>query len=227
MKKNVRLKTVFLSIALLFIFYLSEFMKPTIFMSSTQTVKIEEIIPNSFSGWKVDSSIIPLEISPELKSKLEKTYNQTLSRTYINKKGYRIMLSIAYGGNQSSDSTQVHRPEFCYTSQGFKITNVMDGSLVTNEINQPIRKLVATLNERIEPITYWVTIGRYSATSGIGRKLLQIKYGLLREVPDGFLVRVSSIDSDKNIAYQEQANFIVSLYSYLSEDARLRLFGSK
>lgn len=61
-----------------------------------------------------------LEITPELANNLDKLYSQTLTRTYINNDGYRIMLSVAYGENQlSSDVTQVHRPEFCYVAQGF------------------------------------------------------------------------------------------------------------
>jgi EpsI family protein len=38
----------------------------------------------------------------------------------INPQGYRIMLSIAYGKNQS-DALQLHKPEICYPAQGFTL----------------------------------------------------------------------------------------------------------
>jgi hypothetical protein len=43
---------------------------------------------------------------------------------------------------------------------------------------------------------------------GIEEKLQQLKYGLTGSVPDDMLVRVSTIDTDKEKAYRLQANFI-------------------
>ena len=84
------------------------------------TISLEAMIPKQFGEWKLEGTIASLIVSPDVQALLDKIYNQTLSRTYINPKGERIMLSIAYGGDQS-DTMAVHKPEVCYPAQGFQI----------------------------------------------------------------------------------------------------------
>ena len=83
-------------------------------------VDLEVLIPKAFGDWKIDTTIAPLIANPEQQAVIEKIYNQTLTRTYVNSRNERIMLSIAYGGDQS-DSMAVHKPEVCYPAQGFQI----------------------------------------------------------------------------------------------------------
>jgi hypothetical protein len=74
-------------------------LKPTNLIADQKpTINLETMIPKQFSEWKIDESIIPLQADPERKALLNKLYNQTLSRTYINQRGDRVMLAIAYGG---------------------------------------------------------------------------------------------------------------------------------
>ena len=80
---------------------------------SREKANLEAMIPARIGDWRIDTSIVPIEPSPEARALLEKIYSQTLSRTYINSAGQRVMLSIAYGGNQN-DSMKVHQPEVCY-----------------------------------------------------------------------------------------------------------------
>jgi len=86
-----------------------------------EKIDLELMIPSQFSEWKIDRSITPLQVDPETQNKLNRIYNQTLTRTYINLHGDRIMLSIAYGGDQG-DNLAIHKPEVCYYSQGFEIS---------------------------------------------------------------------------------------------------------
>ena len=51
-------------------------------------------------------------IDPATKAMLDKIYPEVLSRTYVNKTGYKIMLSIARSANQIGIQ-QAHRPEIC------------------------------------------------------------------------------------------------------------------
>jgi len=83
-------------------------------------IDLEVLIPKTFGDWKMDETIVPLMANPSRKALIKKIYSQTLSRTYINSSGDRIMLSIAYGGDQS-DNMSVHKPEVCYPAQGFQI----------------------------------------------------------------------------------------------------------
>ena len=71
--------------------------------------------------------------------------------------------------------------------------------------------MVATQGRRIEPVSYWITIGNSTVSSTIQRKLLKIKRMLSGQQDSGMLVRISSIDSDKVSAYDKQAIFINEL----------------
>lgn len=200
-------------------------MTPTQQIADTrEKTDLEVMIPKKVGDWKVDTSIVPIEPSPEARALLEKIYSQTLSRTYINPAGKRVMLSIAYGGNQN-DSMKVHQPEVCYTAQGFEIISAALGMLATQYGELPVKRLFAVQRSRNEPITYWVTVGDKVTSVGFKQKIAQISYGLTGKVPDGFLVRVSSIDRDTQSAYRVQEDFLKSMLGAMDEGDRARIAG--
>lgn len=185
---------------------------------------LEVLFPKQFGNWRVDTSIVPVLPSPEVQEQLDAIYNQVLSRTYVNDKGQRVMLSVAYGGDQS-DGTSAHRPEVCYPAQGFQISanqrstvGAVGGSLL-------VRQLMSRQGLRSEPITYWVVVGNEVVTSGVGQKLAQMRYGLRGIIADGMLVRVSSIDPDMARGHGVQSNFIADMAAALPNPQRLRVFG--
>ena len=186
---------------------------------------LETMIPPAFADWVVDASIVPLTPDPERQSVLEKIYDQTLSRTYVNKQGQRVMLSIAYGGDQSR-ALQLHLPEVCYVAQGFEMLKTGDGELATHFGTVPVKRLVARQNTRNEPITYWITIGDKAIKSGIQQKIQRLAYGLSGKIPDGMLVRVSTIQSDAGDAYRVQDRFVAQMLDVLDPKDRTRLLGS-
>lgn len=190
-----------------------------------ERIDLEIMIPTEFGDWRVDKSIIPLQVDAETQAMLDKIYNQTLSRTYVNSIGERIMLSVAYGGDQS-DNLAVHKPEVCYYAQGFEIMKTYADELLTQYGKLPIKRLLAVKGYRNEPITYWVTVGNKAVLPGIDEKLQQLKYGLTGNVPDGMLVRVSSIDADNTKAYQLQTVFIQDLLFAVNVNERARLIGT-
>lgn len=192
---------------------------------AASNIDLEILIPKQFGGWTIDETITPLIANPEQEAIINKIYNQTLARTYVNPRGERIMLSIAYGGEQS-DSMAVHKPEACYPAQGFQIIKNADAVFTTGDASIPVRRLVATLGSRVEPITYWTTIGDTVAVSGVKWKLQQLKYGLTGKIPDGLLFRVSSIQADDATAYAAQDDFTRALLHELSPAARKRIIGN-
>lgn len=188
-------------------------------------ISLEKIVPRQFSGWRIDDTIVPVSLSADVQARLDEIYSQTLSRTYANDQGQRIMLSIAYGADQSGDGNQVHRPEFCYTAQGFQLLSSRVGQLITAYGVLPVRRLLAVQGPRNEPITYWITIGDKATLPGVQRKLNQLRYGLTGVVPDGMLVRVSSINPDTDSAYELQAEFVRDLLDSMDPQARVRAAG--
>ena len=224
MRKSIIIST-FLGILMVSSGALTKALTPTNKIADQQEkIDLEIMIPTEFADWRIDKSIIPLQVDAETQAMLDKIYNQTLSRTYVNSIGERIMLSVAYGGDQS-DNLAVHKPEVCYYAQGFEIMKTYADELLTQYGKLPIKRLLAVKGYRNEPITYWVTVGNKAVLPGIDEKLQQLKYGLTGNVPDGMLVRVSSIDVDNAKAYQLQTVFIQDLLSSVNTSERTRLIG--
>jgi len=200
-------------------------LKPTQKLANNEPkIDLEVLIPKTFGNWKIDETIVPLIADPAQEALIQKIYNQTLARTYVNPDGERVMLTIAYGGSQS-DSMAVHKPEVCYPGQGFQIIKNATGTFATGDGSIPVRRLVATRGQRIEPITYWTTVGDAVAVNGLKWKLQQLKYGLTGKIPDGLLFRVSSIDADDARAYQVQDEFTRDLIKAMSPSGRERIIG--
>lgn len=189
-------------------------------------VELELVIPKRIGDWVLDESVVPIQPSPDVQAKLNKIYSQTLARTYVNPSAERVMLSIAYGGDQS-DTLQVHRPEVCYVSQGFQVPESSSDRIMLPFGTLPVRRVRAELGPRLEHITYWITVGDSAADPGIRQKFVQLSYGLTGKVPDGMLVRVSSIGTDALHAYRIQDGFIHVLLASLDEPVRLRLAGRR
>jgi EpsI family protein len=135
------------------------------------------------------------------------------------------MLSLAYGANQSRD-LQIHRPEVCYSAQGFQIISTNKTSLSTGVGDVPAMQLVAKLGQRNEPITYWVRIGEKVVRGNLEQGFARMQYGLNGVVADGILFRVSSIATDNTQAYASQKQFIDDLLKSVPADTRSYLLGN-
>lgn len=206
---------------------LAIFLRPTLMIvDQGNPIDLESMVPKQFGQWRLDNSQAQLTVSADVQSKLDQLYSQLFTQTYVNADGYRIMVSISYGANQSNDSFQVHRPEFCYVSQGFDLKEIGDKELSSAGHKIDVRRLLATQGQRIEPITYWITIGEKATLPGIRRKLTQISYGLSGKVPDGLLFRISSIDPTPENAFQIQEKFIGDLLSSMSAEHRTKFIGN-
>jgi EpsI family protein len=90
----------------------------------------------------------------------------------------------------------------------------------------PVKRLVARLDRRNEPITYWITIGDKAVMSGIEQKLQRLAYGLSGKIPDGMLVRVSTIQANEDDAYRVQDRFVTDMLDVMAPKDRARLLGA-
>ena len=174
---------------------------------------LEEVVPTSFGRWNLDPSIRVIEPNEEgnLSSRV---YDQSISRGYRNENGYLIMLVVAYGHNQS-DALQLHRPEVCYVANGFTIISNDRSDVQLANIDElvPSRRLYTRSGYRAEPVTYWTRVGDDLPTTNFGRQFEKLKYGLSGNIPDGVLVRVSSISEEPEDAYKIHDAFINDLLS--------------
>jgi EpsI family protein len=203
-------------------------MQPREYLADLQPrARLSLIVPSGFAGWAIDTSVLPIPPSPDLQKVLDETYDETLARTYRHADGRRVMLSLAYGRNQHK-GMNTHRPEICYPGQGFKLLSSTErGSLNFNGRAIPVQRLVAGIGARNEPITYWLTVGEHITEFGYAQRATTISYGLRGQVPDGMLVRVSSIDADNTAAYLLHERFVQDLLAALTPKARARLLGAE
>jgi EpsI family protein len=201
-------------------------MKPTRHMAEERPrMDLEVAFPKAFGDWQVDTSIPVQLIAPDLQAFLDKIYNQTLSRTYINRTtGDRIMLSVAYGGDQT-DATRAHRPEVCYPAQGFEILSNTTSAVNVRGHELPVRQLVARQGPRVEPISYWIIVGDLITLSGTEQKLAQLRYAAQGLIAEGMLVRVSNIGPDAQKGYALHQDFIRQMAQGLGADVAPRIVG--
>lgn len=184
---------------------------------------LETIIPQQFGNWKMEHTIANL-VSPDVQAEIDKIYNQTLTRTYANGQGDEIMLSIAYGGDQS-DSMAVHLPEGCYRGQGFDVKRSTPQVLKFGNAEVPVMRLIAEKGSRIEPITYWILVGESFAHNRTDRKLAQLRYTLTGKVPEGILVRISNINPKSEESFGLHQQFLQQMLSGMTPESRARLIG--
>ena len=223
--KAQRLKAVLVLVLMLASLAGAAAWRPTAKLADSRPkVELETLFPKTFGDWRVDDRMPVQLVSPDTAALLNKIYNQTLSRTYVNNKGERIMLSVAYGGDQS-DATRAHRPEVCYPAQGFQVLSSSIGNLSTEHQPLRVRRLVAQHGSRVEPITYWIVVGDRVTITGTEQKLAQLAYSTRGVIPDGMLVRVSSIDNRAPVAFQRQQAFVNDLSLALPPPARAQILG--
>lgn len=220
MRKNMLLMALMIGASLLAIIF-----HPTYRIADEgPAVNLETMIPKQFGDWREQPQQLAQIINPVQKETIERIYTQTLSRTYVNGKGDVMMLTIAYGADQS-DAKQLHYPEVCYPAQGFQVLYNQVGALRTDYGNIRVRRLLTVLGNRSEPLTYWTIVGNQVVVGGKETKLAQLSYGLKGQIPDGLLFRVSSITSDTQSGYDTQQEFVNNLVKVLPSKSRLQLFG--
>lgn len=188
-------------------------------------VPLEFLFPAQVGDWTPDPVSSGLVRPAFEQARQFQMYDQVLERTYVHPSGRRLMLSVAYG-RQQSVGLQMHRPEVCYRAGGFAVGEARQASLQLDGHVLPVTRLMARMPERPEPITYWRLLGDEVVADEAGFKLRQFAAGLVRRrVDDGLLVRVSSIHPDAEAGWRAQEAFVRDLARVLNPQQRLRVMG--
>lgn len=205
---------------------LAAFATPTIRVAELRpSIDLETAIPKQFGEWEEDRNQVAAVVNPATEAELNKIYAQTLSRTYVNRAGERMMLSIAYGTDQS-DNLSVHFPEGCYGGQGFSVTPTVRGTLDTIAGSIPTARLVAAQYNRNEPITYWVVVGERAVHDSWQFKKAKLGYALKRQIPDATLMRISNVTLDNEAGYKLQQKFLNEMLAAMTPDHRRHFSGT-
>ncbi|MBI5263410.1 MAG: EpsI family protein [Bradyrhizobium sp.] len=229
MKSN-RIKIVLASAAIVGTAILAKVLAPHELMARTVTApSLENVIPRQFGNWKVIPEISPIRpVDPEAYVQPDplagKVYSQEVGRGYSDGQGHVVMLMVAYGPVQNY-RLKAHRPEICYTAAGFRISNKLDAALTYRAGSPPIhvKQLIAEREARFEPISYWMRVGEDISNGVIEHQLSRLKYGLRGKIPDGALIRVSTIGLSREESFKLQDQFIRDLLAAIPPD-ELRFF---
>jgi EpsI family protein len=187
--------------------------------------QLESMIPESFGQWTYEPNIRLVE-PPGSDTLSKQIYSAELARGYRDPAGHLVMLIIAYGASQS-DRLQLHRPEICYSAQGFRVSKPeahaidLGGALPS----LPTRRLIAQREDRIEPITYWMRLGDTIAIGPVERQVLKVEYGLRGYITDGALVRISTDGLPPEQSYRLQEAFIRDFLKEIDPETRKFIIG--
>jgi EpsI family protein len=225
MKIN-RLQVVLVSIALLTSAILAEVLAPHELMARTASLDLEQAIPRQFGGWTLAPNtqlVTPSDpegvVDPE--SKAAPVYSQEVGRGYVDRSGNFVMLMVAYGPVQNY-RLKAHRPEICYTAAGFRVSGKHGEELAYSKGQQPLKltRLVAEREARYEPISYWMRVGNDIATGVVDRQIIRLKYGLKGIIPDGALIRISTVGLSREMSFKVQDQFIRDFLAAVAPEDR-------
>jgi EpsI family protein len=184
---------------------------------------LERLMPQTLGPWRaIRAGGVVLPPESELS---DKTYNDVLVRVYENGAGGAIALLLAYGAFQGRDM-QLHRPEVCYPAAGFAIksTQVLGLSIPA----QPLiaaRLLDTQSQQRSEQVLYWTRVGQEFPTSPMEQRLAVVRQNLRGNVPDGILVRTSTVASDAQAALPTLRGFVDAMLEASPAATRRLLVG--
>ena len=185
--------------------------------------KLEQLVPVRFAGWEfATQSGLVLPPEDQLKDQI---YSQLLTRTYTRSNGSEIMLLIAYNAAQDG-VVQIHRPEVCYPASGFRlIENQIHSTRLSDTIVIPARYLMAENAVRREKIVYWTRVGNDFPRKWAEQRLSVFEQNLLGDIPDGLLIRISSVSQEIDADALDQ--FARDLFANLAPAMQMVLGGDR
>jgi EpsI family protein len=186
----------------------------------------QTIVPASFGDWIDTGEAEGGVVSPVQGEALRAVYSQIVGRTYLHKPtGRRVMLSLAYSEVQQG-VRQLHRPESCYSSQGFAIQSLSPDRMKVDGRWLDVFRMTATIGNRNEQVTYWIRMGdRVIEGPPYELNLTRMAMGLKGMVADGLLFRVSEIAPAARDSNPFQDRFIMDLLRALTPVQQATLTG--
>ena len=203
-----------------------EFLKPSRYWADELGNPVYgQLLPTQFGAWVQQPGESGAVVNPVQAEMLDKIYSETVSRTYLNRQtGRMLMLSMAYGRDQSTD-TQLHTPEMCYPSQGFRVDEVKPDVVHAPWGDMPVMRMQTTMGQRTEPLTYFVRNGDALTTQGsLQRNLARLGLAIRGYKVDGLLVRVSEV-TQRPDAFAVQSQFLTELLQAMQQDDRQKIIG--
>ena len=190
--------------------------------ANASRIDLETAVPARFGRWRLDgvtaAFVRPAHDLPE------RSHQKLVERTYVDDAGRRMMLSMAFGADQSS-GLELHLPEICYRYAGFTVSGRHVVGLDLHGRRTTVTRLLAELPQRPEAVTYWIVLGGEALADANTFRVRRLANAVHRTTADGLLVRVSSLDLDTARAYALQASFLDDMLQAMDGAGREVLLG--
>lgn len=192
--------------------------KPTESVDFLGSRKLENLVPKKIGSYDFLTNsglVVPTEDTLS-----DSLYSDLLTRVYTNGQDTPIMLLVAQSAGQSG-ILQVHRPEFCYPAGGFQLSAILPVPLRTAGGTIQVNELTASLPGRPEQIVYWTRVGTHMPRSWAQQRIAVAMDNLNGVVPDAVLTRLSTIDDNREAAFERLAGFAEQLLTQLGENRKV------
>lgn len=188
--------------------------------------KYAHLMPAQFGDWIKVENMSSAVVNPVQAEMLDRIYSETVAVGYMNRQNGRLlMVSLAYGRDQSTD-TQLHTPDMCYPSQGFRVEGRSKHIIDTSWGLLPAVQLQTVMGQRKEPLTYLVRTGDQVTDGSLQRNLARLALAARGYKMDGLLIRVSEVSRDDD-ALQVQEQFLKDWFAAMSDDVRAQFIGRR
>lgn len=185
--------------------------------------QLDKIIPLKVDDWGFDTTSGLVLPPPDQLARL--LYDQQVARSYNAPDQLPVMLLLAYGDSQGG-MLQIHRPEICYPASGFHLTETQVTSIPLGGGKAvAARSFTANSDTRVEQVLYWTRIGELVPTSWWGQRLAVVRANLHGQIPDGLLVRLSTVSSDADQAQATLKKFARAMIETMPLAHRRMLIG--
>lgn len=187
--------------------------------------ELDKLVPLTVGPWRFQTeSGLVLPPPDQLAGQL---YTQQVARSYQAVEGDTlppVMMMIAYGSSQNG-MLQVHRPEICYPASGFSLTPSLPVTVIAGDRRIPANFFTASRDLRTERVLYWTRVGEALPRSWGQQRLAIMASNLHRRIPDGVLVRFSTVGGDETTAVAALNRFAATLLAIMPPRGRRALIG--
>jgi EpsI family protein len=232
-RRSFRLMPIVLCVAMLATAVGVELLQPQP-IATAEGVTLAQSVPSQFGDWKEVSSVAD-QVDPSKgttdEPSMDRPYDDVLMRAYGNSRGEVVLLALAYGRNQRQE-VKIHRPDVCYTAQGFQLISRSHVALgLTGTAGTPVEgmRMLVKAPGRMEAVSYWIRIGDVFTDNAWAIRYHIFQQGMSGRAVDGVLVRASQIVSGAEAAsperYRVQEQFLSDLVRALPAPARRLLVG--
>jgi EpsI family protein len=196
---------------------IAAFRAPTKRLDHLGNQKLDDLVPKKIGSWSfvANSGLVVPPNDPLLNA----LYSQQLTRVYSDGQNPPLMLLMAQSGSQTG-FLQVHRPDFCYTASGYRISAVSPHPIRLGSAILPASMMDATTGGSPEHVVFWTRIGDRIPGSWTAQKVAVAEQNLRGIIPDAILIRISMISQDGNAARAAIDAFVRAMLESIPPERR-------